>query len=90
MFTEHDLQELISYRSKHPILSVYLNTEPSAGSADAYKLRLRQMLKEYDEIAAEDMESIERFVEHEYDWSGRGLAIFSCTQDDFFRSFSLS
>jgi peptide subunit release factor 1 (eRF1) len=90
MFTEQDLQELISYRTKHPVLSVYLNTEPSAGSADAYKLRLRQMLKDFDENAAEDTESIERFVEHEYDWSGRGLAIFSCTEDDFFRSFSIS
>lgn len=90
MFTEHDLQELISYRSRYPVLSVYLNTDPSIGSADAYKLHLRQMLKDYDEIAVEDTESIERFVEHEYDWSGRGLAIFSCVKDDFFRSFSLS
>jgi peptide subunit release factor 1 (eRF1) len=90
MFTEQDLQELISYRPRHPVLSAYLNTDPSAGSADAYKLRLRQMLKDFNEIAAEDTEIIERFVDHEYDWSGRGLAIFSCTQDDFFRNFSLS
>jgi peptide subunit release factor 1 (eRF1) len=48
------------------------------------------MLKDYDEIATEDTEYIERFIEHEYDWSGRGLAIFSCTKDGFFRSFSLS
>lgn len=90
MFSEQDLQELISYRSKHPVLSVYLNTDPSVGSADAYKLHLRQMLKDYDESALKDTESIERFVEHEYDWSGRGLAIFSCAKDGFFRSFSLS
>ena len=90
MFTEQDLQELISYRPRHPVLSVYLNADPSAGSADAYKLRLRQMLKDFDDSAAEDAENIERFVDHEYDWSGRGLAIFSCTEDDFFRSFSLS
>ncbi len=90
MFSEQDLQELISYRSKYPVLSVYLNTDPSVGSADAYKLHLRQMLKDYDESALKDTESIERFVEHEYDWSGRGLAIFSCAKDGFFRSFSLS
>jgi peptide chain release factor subunit 1 len=90
MFTEQDLRELISYQPSHPVLSVYLNVDPSAGSADAYKLRLRQMLKDFDEIAAEDAENIERFVEHEYDWSGRGLAIFSCAPEDFFRSFSLS
>ena len=90
MFTEQDLQELISYRPRHPVLSVYLNADPSAGSADAYKLRLRQMLKDFDDSAAEDAENIERFVDHEYDWSGRGLAIFSCTQVDYFRNFSLS
>ena len=90
MLTEQDLQELISYRSNYSILSVFLNTDPSVGSADVYKLRLRQMLKECNQDALEDTEAVERFVEHEYDWSGRSLAIFSCVKDDFFRIFSLA
>jgi peptide chain release factor subunit 1 len=90
MLTDLELQELIAYRPDYPVLSVYLNVDPSAGSSDAYKLRLRQLLKDIEEIASDDKEVVERFIEHEYDWSGRSLAIFSCVQDNFFRSYSLS
>lgn len=87
MFTEGELRELLEYKSEHPVLSVYLNTDPTASSADAYKLRLRSMLKEVDLKA--DAESVELFFEHEYDWSGRSVAVFSCEPDDFFRSYPL-
>ncbi len=87
MFTEGELRELLEYKSEHPVLSVYLNTDPTASSADAYKLRLRSMLKEVDLKA--DAEAVELFFEHEYDWSGRSVAVFSCEPDDFFRSYPL-
>jgi peptide chain release factor subunit 1 len=90
MLTNQELQELIAYRPGYPVLSVYLNVDPSAGSSDAYKLRLRQLLKDIEETASDDKEIVVRFIEHEYDWSGRSLAIFSCAQDYFFRSYSLS
>jgi peptide chain release factor subunit 1 len=90
MITEQDLQELISYRPGDPVLSVYLNVDPSSGSSDSYKLHLRQMLKNFEENAPKDTETIERYVEHKYDWSGRSLAIFSCAKDNYFRSYSLS
>ncbi len=90
MLNERDLQELIRFQADDPVLSVYLNVDPSAGSADRYKLRLRQMLKPYEEEAPQDCETVKRFIDHEYDWSGRGLAIFSCTAQDYFRSFPLA
>jgi peptide subunit release factor 1 (eRF1) len=90
MLNENVLSELISYQTQDNVLSVYLNVEPAVGSADAYKLRLRQMLKEFELSAPQDTDAIERFIEHEYDWSGRSLAIFSNAADGFFRSFSLS
>jgi peptide chain release factor subunit 1 len=90
MLTELDLQEIINYRSTDPVLSVYLNVDPKAGSADSYKLHLRQLLKDFEDEVPQDTETIRRFIEHEYDWSGRGLAIFSCAPQDFFRQFSLS
>lgn len=90
MLTLEVVKDLISYRPGHPVLSVFLNADPSEGSADVYRLRLRQMLKEYEATMPQDAETIERFVEHEYDWSGRSLALFSCKPDRFFRSFSLS
>jgi hypothetical protein len=88
MFTERDLRELLEYKAEHPMLSVYLNTEPAEGSADAYKLRLRSMLKDTD--LSEDAAAVERFFDHEHDWSGRSVAVFSCTPEDFFRSYSFA
>ncbi len=90
MLTVKDLQEFIAYQPGFPVLSVYLSVDPSLGSADAYKLRLRQLIKEFDENAAGDVEAIERYIEHEYDWSGRSLVLFSCAKDHFFRSYALS
>jgi peptide chain release factor subunit 1 len=86
MFTERDLHELLAYQAEHPVLSVYLNTDPTEGSADAYKLRLRSMLKEVN--LEEDISAIEMYFEHEYDWSGRSVAVFSCAPEDFFRTYS--
>ena len=86
MFTESDLKELLEYKSEYPVLSVYLNTNPSEGSADAYKLRLRSMLKDIDMNS--DVDAIELYFDHEYDWSGRSVVIFSCEADSYFRSYS--
>jgi peptide chain release factor subunit 1 len=88
MFTEHDLRELLEYKASHPVLSVFLNTDPSQGSADAYKLRLRSMLK--DVGLKNDVQNIERYFDFEFDWSGRGVAVFSCEQEGFFRAFSFA
>jgi peptide subunit release factor 1 (eRF1) len=89
MLTERDLQDLIEYRSEHPILSIYLHVDRTAGTGDDYKLRLRQLLKDHEESAPDDSEVINRFIEHEYDWTGRSLAIFSCYPEGYFRHYSL-
>ncbi len=88
MLTEKDLQELLSFQGKYPVLSVYLNTDPSEGSADAYKLRLRSMLKETE--LREDADAVARYFDHEFDWSGRSVALFSCAPDNFFRAYPLA
>lgn len=90
MLEEQDLQELIAYRAKSPVLSVYLNTDPTTGSADSYKLRLRQMLKKYESESAEDVDRLHRYIEHEYAGAGRSLAVFSSAAEGFFRSHPLS
>lgn len=88
MLTESDLRELLNYQVTHPVLSVYLNTEPAEGNADAYKLRLRTMLKEVD--LPEDVLAVERYFDHEYDRTGRSVAVFSCAPENYFRSYSLA
>ena len=45
MFTESDLHELLQFTADVPVLSIYLNTNPAEGNADAYRLHLRNMLK---------------------------------------------
>jgi len=88
MLTERDLQELLDFKSQHPVLSVYLNTDPALGSSDVYKLKLRSNLKDVN--LPEDTSNIKRYFDHEYDWSGRSVAVFSCVPDDFFRVYPIA
>jgi peptide subunit release factor 1 (eRF1) len=91
MFNREDLRELAGYRVDAPVLSVYLNVDPTNRSRDEYRLELRQLLKQADGVAArEDVEAVETFFDHEYDWSGRGAVVFSCQSDDFWRTYSLA
>ena len=88
MLLERDLQELLDYQAQHPVLSVYLNTDPALGSSDVYKLKLRSNLKDID--LPEDVDAVERYFDLEYDWSGRSVAIFSCAKENFFRSYPIA
>lgn len=88
MFTDKDLRELMEFSAPDPVLSVYLNTDPSEGNADAYRLRLRNMLKEVN--LPQDLQVVERYFTLEYDWSGRGVAVFSCAPQGFFRAYPLA
>ncbi len=88
MLTESDLRELLEYTSQNQVLSLYLNTEPAQGNADAYRLRLRSMLKDLE--LPKDVDRIEQYFAHEYDWTGRSVAVFSCAPDGFFRAYPLS
>jgi peptide chain release factor subunit 1 len=91
MFKQDDLRELAAYQAQTPILSVYLDVDPTKHTTDEYKLALRQMLKRAEGSAApEDIAAVERFFNHEYDWSGRGVAVFSCNSEGFWRAYSLA
>ena len=45
MFKQEDLRELAAYQAETPILSVYLNVDPTEHTTDEYRLALRQVLK---------------------------------------------
>ena len=46
MFTEQDLNELVAFRSdESPVLSLFLNVDPTQQTTDQYRLTLRTMLK---------------------------------------------
>lgn len=90
MLTDNDLQALIAYRPAGAVLSVYLSVEPSAASADYHRLELRQLLKEFEDRAPDDVQAVEGYVDHEFDGSGRSLAMFSCSDSDYFRAYPLA
>ncbi len=91
MFSRKDLRELAQHRSTSSILTLYLNTDPTDRTTDEYKLALRQLLKEVEgQAAAEDIAAVERFVDFEFDWKGRGIAVFSCDADDYWQHFNLA
>lgn len=89
MLTEQNLQDLIVYHPGSFVLSVYLNTDLSINATDTYKLHLRQMLKGIEAKAEQDINAVKHFIDHEYDWSGQSVAIFSCVVDAFFCAFPL-
>ncbi len=91
MFSAKDLRELAQYRAHQPVLSLYLNTDPTQRTTDEYKLSLRQLLKEVEgEAAPQDIEAVEHFVDLEYDWKGRGIALFSCAAEAYWRQYTLA
>ena len=90
MLTDREFKELLDFQPKHPVLSVYLNVDSARQPAEAYRLQLRSMLKDLPLNGnGADSAAIERYLEHEYGWTGRSLAIFSSAADGFFRAFSL-
>jgi len=88
MFTESSLRKIQDFSADYPVVSLYLNTEPSRGNAETHRLRLRNMIK--DISLKEDAELIEKFFSYTYDWSGRSVAVFSCAPADFFHAIPLA
>jgi peptide chain release factor subunit 1 len=92
MFDEQDLSELVSFRNlESPVLSLYLNVDPTQLTTEQYRLALRSLLKGVaDGAKAADIEAVERFFDFEYDWQGKGMVVFSCQDAGFWRSYSLA
>ncbi|MCX8061346.1 MAG: hypothetical protein N3D16_02060, partial [Anaerolineales bacterium] len=88
MLTDRDLRELLDFQAPNAVVSLYLNTDPSEGNKETHRRHLRALLRQV-ELAA-DVEVIERYFEHEFDWTGRSVAVFSCATKDWFRSFPLA
>ncbi len=88
MLTDSDLRELLEFQAPNPVVSLYLNTDPSEGNKETHRRHLRALLRQVDSPA--DVEVIERYFEHEFDWTGRSVAVFSCAAKAWLRSFPLA
>ena len=91
MFDEKSLRELATIEARGPILSLYLNVDPTQHAAEEYRLALREMLKQAEgQVDDGDISAVKRFVDLEYDWSGRGLVLFSRQAEDIWYVFPLA
>jgi peptide chain release factor subunit 1 len=92
MITEKTLQELAGYEpTDTPVVSLYLNVDPTRRTTEAYKLRLRGLIKDAGRAdLAQDFQAMERYFEHEYDWRGRGVALFSNQRAGLWRTYPLA
>lgn len=92
MITEKELQELVEFKGEgKAVLSLYLNVDSTQRGKDEYKLTLRSLLKEVaGEASSKDVAEVERYFDFEYDWQGKGVALFSCLEDDFWRVYPLA
>jgi peptide subunit release factor 1 (eRF1) len=88
MLTEANLKELLGFKADHPVLSLYLNTDPTQGNSDVYRSNLRGMLKLVN--LPSDVEAVENYFSRVFDWSGRSVALFSCAPAGFQRVYSLA
>lgn len=88
MFSERELRELLDYTSPTPVLSVYLNTDMTEGSLDALKLRLKTLLKGARQ--PQDEAAILNYFDLEREWTGRSVAMFSCSAEDYFKAFPIA
>jgi len=91
LLDEKDLQELAGFKSEEsPILSLYLDADLTRQPKEKCKLVLKELLKAVTKEAAEEVERIEKFFDFEYDWQGKGMAIFSCQKQGLWRAFPLA
>lgn len=82
MLNEKELQGLATYDGTSPVVSFYINTDLAHHSKDAAKLMFRQSAKALQEqdtspLTAAAVAAIERFLDFEYDWQSRGVAVFA-------------
>jgi hypothetical protein len=89
MINQSTLRELIGFHPGTPVLSVYLNIDPSSAASEKTRLQLRQLLHPYLEEAPQDVDRIQRYFEHEYSGTSRALVVFSCAAADFFEAYPL-
>ncbi len=88
MFTQDHLQELLDFSAKNSaVVSMYLDTDRAQQPADMTKLQVKGLLKELNGSNEDDADVIERYLDHSYDWTKPGLALFSCASHEFFKVY---
>lgn len=85
MFVDDTVRQAIEFETdaQTPVLSIYLNVDPSRRTIEKYKLALRNLLSKAEGAAPEDIKRMENYLEMGFNRQGRGLVMFSCAARDF-------
>lgn len=83
MFERSDLAALAAYQGSHPVVSLYLDLPQQLRvTPEAFRARVKNLLRQANGRAPQtDVEAIERFFEKDFDWTGRGVVVFSSQGD---------
>jgi len=74
---DRDLQSLVAFAGPGKVLSVYLDTDLADKSKDAVKLMFRTKTKDIQEEAAREIAAVAKFLDFDFAWQSRGLAVFA-------------
>ena len=88
MIEEHDLQALVDYDGDGQVLSAYSDTNLAHQQKESVILHLKEQVKPFEEVAATEIEAVNRFLNFEYDWQSRGVAVFA-SGDTYWQTLSL-
>ncbi len=91
MLTIQELQRISAFEAPagSQVISLYLGVDLAQQSKDAIKLTARALLKEAEEKLPGSSAGIDHFLNAEHDWQKAGLALFSCPEASFFKTFAV-
>lgn len=87
MITQEQFQELLSFEpTEAKVLSLYLSTDSGEEPIESIRLKAKNMLRDANGWE-EDVQAIETYLNHSFDWTSPGLVVFSNQAGEFFRAF---
>ena len=87
MITQEQFQELLSLEpTGAKVLSLYLSTDSGQEPIESIKLKAKSLLRDANEVE-DDVQAIEKYLSHSFDWRSSGVVIFSSQGGDFFRAY---
>jgi peptide subunit release factor 1 (eRF1) len=87
MITQEQFQALLSFEpTENKVLSLYLSTDGGKEPIEAIKLKAKNLLREVSDLEP-DVQAIETYLNHSFDWKSPGLALFSSQGGEFFEAF---
>lgn len=89
MINQAQLNELLSYETQNgvQVISLYLDTDTAQESNETIKRQVKGMMREAGISQEGDLRAIETYLDHSYEWSSPGLALFCSNDGDFLRAF---